>query len=106
MFAYAKPEQESIWPPESVCKIIQEIHSDELDEGFRINVYNKRKMVIKLLSEGGQQEKVLADQYKQFSKHWASHYPRVSDILLRISEIYLNEVKREDQRAEIQDLEY
>jgi hypothetical protein len=106
VLAHAKTEEKNIWPPEPVCKIIDEIQSRELDNGFSVGIYNKRETVIKSPFEGGQQEKELAELFRLYADKWAIRYPRTASVLTKIAEGYENEGKREDKEAEIRDLEY
>lgn len=106
ILAHAKVEEKSIWPPEPVCKIIDEIQSQELDNGFSMGIYNKRGSVTKSLFEGGRQERELAKQFQLYADKWSIRYPRTSSILTRIAKDYENESKREDKEAEKRDLEY
>ena len=106
VFAYAKPEKGNIWPPEAVCKIIDEIQSSHMSDGFRVAIYNKRGFVTKSPSDGGQQEKKLAEEYKRYADNWAVRYPHTASILMKIAAGYENDAKREDKEAERRDLEY
>ncbi|KYH31340.1 hypothetical protein [Neomoorella mulderi] len=106
VLAYAKAEKDNIWPPEPVCKILDDIQSKDLDKGFSIAIYNKRGTVTKSLYEGGQQERELAGRFRLYASKWAIRYPRTATILTKIAEDYENEAKQEDKEAEIMDLEY
>ncbi len=99
-------EEEGIWPPEAACKIIDEIRSDKLDSGFMTGVYNERGVVIKSPFEDGQQERALAEQFRQYADIWNTFYPRTSAILEKIANLYEDAAKREDLEAERRDLEY
>lgn len=105
VLAHAKLK-EGVWPPEVVCKIIDEVQSKELDNGFSTGIYNKRGVVTKSPFKGGQQERVLAEQFRQYADKWAIRYPKTAAILTNIAEGYENEAKREDKEAERRDLEY
>lgn len=106
VLAYSMSGEEGIWPPEAVCKIIDEIQSDKLDNGFMIAVFNKRGVVTKSPFEGGQQERALAEQFRQYADIWITRYPRTASILLKIADGYENEARQEDQRAERRNLAY
>jgi len=106
VLVHAKLEQKDVWPPEPVCKVIDEIQSHELDNGFSVGIVNKRGTVTKSPFEGGQQERVLAKQFRQYADKWATRYPRTAAILTKVAEDYENEAKREDKEAEREDLEY
>jgi len=106
VLAHAKSEEENIWPPEPVCKIIDDIQSKELDDGFSVGILNKRGTVSKSVFEDGQQERVLAEEFRRYADKWAISYSRTASLLTKIAEHYENEGKREDREAERRDLEY
>lgn len=106
VFAYAVPDANGDWPPEAICKIIEEVRSEELDKGFAIGIYNKRGVITKSPFEGGKQEMELAKQYKLYSTKWATKYPRVSAILEKVAKDYENEARHEDKEAKKLDLNW
>lgn len=106
VFAHALPDETGNWPPEAICKIVDEIGSKELDNGFIIGIYNKRGVVSKSLFEGGEQERELAKLYREYSSKLAIQYPRISAILKKVAEDYENQAKQEDKEAEKRDLEW
>lgn len=106
VLVHAKLEEKDVWPPEPVCKVIDEIQSDQLDNGFSVGIVNKRGTVTKSPFEGGQQERALAQQFRRYADKWATRYPRTAAILTKVAEDYENEAKREDKEAEREDLEY
>jgi hypothetical protein len=106
VLAHAISEQEGVWPPEAVCKIIDEIQIDKLDNGFSIGIYNKRGAIFKSPFEGGRKERELAEQFRRYAEKLATRYPRTSSILAKVAEEYENIAKREDKEAERWDLEY
>jgi hypothetical protein len=106
VFAHALPDENGCWPPEGICKIVEEVGSKELDNGFIIGIYNKRGTVTKSLFEGGEQERKLAKQYMEYSQKLAIQYPRTSAILKKVAEGYENQAKQEDKEAEKRDLEW
>jgi hypothetical protein len=106
VLAYALPDVNGNWPPEEVCKIIDEVGSKELDDGFLTEVYNKRGIFSKSLFEGGEHELELADRYERYSEIWANKYPRTSSILKKISDVYKNEAKIEDEEVKRRKLEW
>ncbi len=105
VFAQAMPDSSGNWPPVEICRIIEEIESKELEKGFRVGIFNKRGVVWRSPSEGGEQERMLAEQYRLYSEKLATEYPRVSSILRKVAEGYKNEARREDKEAEKRDLE-
>ena len=106
VLAYSTPDEDGNWPPEEVCRIIEEIESKNLEEGFSIGIYNKRGVVTKSPFEGGQQERELAEQYRKYADRWNDTYPKVASILRKIGEYYEFVARREDKEAEKRGLEW
>jgi hypothetical protein len=104
ILALALEDDKGRWPPEEICKVIDEIASKELNKAFILSSYNKRGLVAKFSLEGGEQERELAEKYERNLKIWSYKYPTVSNILREISDLYKNEAKREDERSEKDDL--
>jgi len=90
---------ESFWPPSAVCQVIEVVASDHVERGFAIECFNKRGVYSKGINEGGDQERAFAEQYRS----WADatlKYPRMSAILMSISEDWIRSAERADVDAE------
>jgi len=94
------------WLQDSICKIIDEINSNYINDAFLTEIFNNRGVVSKAHGEGGNQERNLAELFLQKSKDTAIKYPITSSLLFKISKSYANDAKREDERSELEDLEY
>lgn len=103
--AHAEPEND-LWPPESVCKIIEGIESEELHRGFNIGITNKRGVFTKSLDEGGKQEIALANKFRGHADKLNTRFPKTASILYHVAEDYENQAKREDDEVEVRDLDY
>ena len=55
--------------------------------------------------EGGQQERELSKNYKQWSKKMAGKWPRTSKVLKFLADMLDRDAKREDVDSELRDLE-
>jgi len=106
VLVYSTPDEDGNWPPEEVCRIIEEIESKNLEKGFRTEIMNKRGVVTKSPFEGGQQERELAEQYREYADRWNDTYPKVASILRKIGEYYEFVARREDKEAEKRGLEW
>ena len=51
--------------------------------------------------EGGKQERVLADRYREWAQQTASDWPHTSRLLRGLAEHYERQAQHEDARAEI-----
>jgi hypothetical protein len=87
------------WPPDALGRILEAIHSPQIEEGLSMGLYNKRGIVTKTLSEGGMQERVLAEQYSSAASR-LSRYPRLARTLRRVARGYEDQGTWEDQNAE------
>lgn len=100
------PQTINDWLQESICKIIDDFNSEYINDGFSTSIFNKRGVVSKAHGEGGDQERHLAELFKKKAESIAIKYPITSSLLLNISKRYEDEAKREDNRSELEDLEY
>ena len=92
-------KSDNAWPHEAVRSAIERLASDELERGVSIERFNMRGAYSKAIDEGGEQERVLARQYRE----WANampEWPRVAAMLMRISESWLREAERADLSAQ------
>ncbi len=99
VFAHAMCDSNGNWPPEEICKIIEEVKSEKLDNGFFTGIRNKRGIVARSLFEGGKQERTLSEQYRRYSERLAHLYPRVSTILWKVAESYENQARFLDNES-------
>jgi hypothetical protein len=86
------------WPHRAVRDVIEELVSDAVEEGIRVERFNMRGVVSKAVFEGGGQERAMAEQ----ARNWATivaRWPRTSAMLRRIARMWDAEGDREDQRA-------
>ncbi len=84
-----------------VRDIIEEVQSEELLRGFQIGIFNKRGMYSKLPTEGGAQERALAEKYRSYARVSEVEWPRTAASLRRVAERYEDDARREDARVEL-----
>lgn len=87
------------WPHEAVRSVVEKLSSDELERGLVIERFNMRGVYSKAIDEGGDQERELAKQ----SREWADAmpgWPRTAATLMRISESWQKDAKQADLNAE------
>ncbi|HMV47315.1 MAG TPA: hypothetical protein PLD20_17455 [Blastocatellia bacterium] len=96
---------DGVFPHEAVREIIEELANPEIEEAFRVRVFNNRGATVRGVTDGGTQETSLAESYfAQADKIKYSH-PRTAAILRGMGENYLAHARREDASAELtQDL--
>lgn len=100
-FAHAPAGQDSIWPPEPVRDLIELIGSQELENGVILGRFNSRGVTTRGAYEGGEQERDLAKQYRDWSLAVKQKSPRTARILRTLADDYERQARREDVRADI-----
>ena len=95
-----KDEAKGVWPSSAVCKVMEEIASQEIDRGFIIGVRNARGMHRR--EKGGVQERKLADKYRNWGNRLAFEFPYVSRVLNDIAVSYDEQAVWQDQRSELE----
>lgn len=91
------------WPHESVRDLLEELACEDIEVGFEVGLYNSRGIVSRGLTDGGVQERELADRYAGFATQCCDRWPRTAATLRRIADGYREEGRFEDQRAELRE---
>lgn len=93
-------DPDGTWPPEAVRDLFEELQSEKMEEGFYIEVLNRRGVTNRGLDEGGAQERKLADRYRSDAQDIADRWPRTAAILRKVAKSYENEAQRNEEEAE------
>jgi addiction module HigA family antidote len=92
--------KDGIWPCEPVRDVMDEVQSEPLMQGAQTGVYNSRGPHWR--GEGGDQERELAEKYRQWGKALQVSHPFVaSKLLMALANTYDREASREDTEAGI-----
>jgi hypothetical protein len=91
------------WPDVAVRDLIDDLGSEHIERGFEIGVYNGRGVFSRSLTEGGKQERELAERYKGYADALSDGWPRTAAMLRRISDAYASDARREDVEAELRE---
>lgn len=97
----APPSRVIIWPAEAIRKVVETTQSSHLERGFRQEVMNSRGATFRGLTDGGQQERELADYYRRCASYDSMRWPRTTSILVEIAEAYDREAEEHDREAEL-----
>jgi hypothetical protein len=96
---------DGFWPHPAVRELIEELASPNLESGVHVGLFNSRGVFVKDPSEGGRQERELAEGYRRQAVALADSWPRTAAILRELAETYERQAQAEDQLLEIwQDL--
>jgi len=94
------------WPPIEICSIIDSINTDELANGFRVQVTNDLGMTSRAPFEGGTIERSRVDYFEKQANTHFSDFPLTSKILLKIAKGYTLEAERMDEEAKRDKLDH
>ena len=101
LLAHSPTEADGTWPCISVREVLEQSEGTKMLDGFYVGIYYKpRGIVRRSLTEGGKQERELAENYDLHASACAYEWPRVAGTLRRIAGGYRDEARREDHDRE------
>lgn len=100
VFAHSPQESDSSWPCIPVRDVIEEVASEALMRGFEVGIFNKRGVYSKSPTEGGAQERGLAQRYAAYADTCAIEWPRTAAALRRVAQRYEEEAQRADEAVQ------
>jgi transcriptional regulator with XRE-family HTH domain len=100
LLSASKIDADSIWPAVPVREVIEAIRSRDLETGVMIGKSNRRGVTTRAHGDGGDQERQLAKQYRDWSKATAFDWHRTSGILENLAKDYDRQAKAHDEDAE------
>lgn len=86
------------WPHVAVRRIIESLASDDVERGLVIERYNMRGSYSKTIGEGGQQERALAQEARNWSQAMPG-FPKTAAVLNRIAEGWTRDADAADIQA-------
>ncbi len=91
------------WPPEPVREVIEMVRSKAVERGLEMGVYNRRGVTVRNPTDGGDQERELAQRYRRDAEALRFDWPRTAACLDRIAETYEADARRQDEHTEQRD---
>ena len=88
------------WPGEAVRNLLERLQSNNVEQGLNIAVHNQRGVTTRSPTDGGKQERQLADSYREQSRRY-EQWPRTAAIFSRLASSYEHEGGVLDRQAEI-----
>lgn len=92
--------KDGVWPHESVREVLEELCSQEIEDGMARGLRNSRGVTVRSQYEGGDQERELARKYRQWMRQIDIQWPRTARALRRLAESYEAEAQHHDEYAE------
>lgn len=103
LLSASKIDADGIWPAVPIREVIDAIRSRDLETGVTIGKFNRRGVTSRAYGAGGDQERALAKQYRDWSEATAFDWPRTSGILENLAKDYDRQAKSHDDDAERMD---
>jgi len=99
LLANSPEDENGMWPLPAVCELIDEVGSENLDEGFIVGMCRGLMSSVRGVYDGGQQEREHAQRYRTWSKQIRSTSRHTARLLGKAAERYEEQAGREDERA-------
>lgn len=99
-------DPDGAWPQRAVRDVIEDVRSEELENGFIIGHFNSIGVTTRGMHDGGQQERAKAALHRRYAAAVALEWPRTAAMLEKIAESYDHDAQREDERAARVDWQY
>ncbi|MFQ2049227.1 HigA family addiction module antitoxin [Aeromonas veronii] len=100
LLANAPVGKDGVWPSEVVRDVMENLHSEDISQGAHTGLYNSRGVHSR--DEGGDQERELADKYRDWANALQFSHPFVSSsLLMSMVKTYEREAEQHDTEAGI-----
>lgn len=101
ILAYAPPDEDGLWPFAPARDELEPLDREKMRNGFIIGTRNKRGVTSRGMWDGGEQERDLANHYRNFAEKLHLSQPNVANLLEQIARSYEQDGKREDTEANL-----
>ncbi len=101
MLAYAPADPDGIWPCGPVRDLLDRPDLDDMRRGFMTGMFNKRGSFMKTLTEGGLQERALAEGFRSHARALHHSHVHLAATLDELAGSYDRDGLREDVQARL-----
>ncbi len=91
------------WLPDVILEYLDRSECAALRERFCMGVRNARGVTTRRRYDGGEQERGLAEHYRELAARYGNSHPRLSESLLSIAERYERDARQEDEWAAVRE---
>ncbi|MFD3813275.1 hypothetical protein [Rhodococcus sp. NPDC058639] len=99
VLAHAPEDPDGTFPTLPVRDVLEAAPNNRLERGFSVGLSNKRGVTSRGLTDGGQQEYVLAAKYESWADAVHATHPRTASALRYLAESYREEGRRNDEEV-------
>ena len=101
IMAYAPADADGVWPVEPARNVLDRSELEHMRRGFLVGTINKRGMSSRAYDEGGDQERVLAIEYRTHARALQGSHVNLAATLEELARSYENHGVREDLSAKL-----
>jgi len=99
-YYYPQVPADTAWPHTELRRLIEELQSDDIEKGIEIEQFNSRGVVWYGPFEGGNQERTIAERWRNWANIVGLRWPRTRQMLERIAASWDRLAVERDQDAE------
>jgi hypothetical protein len=100
VLAACPTDSDGRFPCQEVRDLLEDLQSEDVEQGFCIELRNQRGVTSRSLGDGGEQERTLAAKYRDQAKQYSDMWPRTAAVFRRLAESYEREARGHDEDAE------
>lgn len=101
LLAASPPGKDGAWPHPTIRLVIEKLQSEDLERGFRHQVFEDGGFMTKDLDEGGKQERQLVEKYERWASIVNDTSHTTARILRGIADTYRHFASRSDVEVEL-----
>ncbi len=98
--SFSPTDPDGAWPHRVVRDLI-ELANSTVKDSWRTQIYNNRGVTSRSSTDGGEQERVIAEKYEKDAKQIGNQWPKTATILRKLAKEYSGEASKEDVNAEL-----
>ena len=103
VLANAPVGEDGVWPCAPIRNLLDGLASRNIGIGFTIGKGNLRGTTSRGVFDGGEQERSLADGYRQDAEKISARWPYTAKLLRQLATSYESQARQEDQQADWSD---
>ena len=100
-FSFSPADPDGTWPHRVVRDLVEELANSTINNSWRIQISNNRGVTSRSSTDGGEQERILAEKYGKDAKQLRIQWPQTAAILRELANRYSQEASKEDLDAEL-----
>lgn len=85
------------WPDPIIAELLDQEDCEDIRRGFYTGVHNARGVSSRMPYDGGEQEREIANMFRDFAEQWANSKPNLVSMIENIAKSYEYEAYRQDE---------